>query len=332
MPPTRSLMLLAAILGTTLVPHAWGGEDFTMPYQCKPQFHAQAQFTETTATYDLQGMCAYVDSGGNASSVWTFYGKGTFTAGTPTGKATEQYTFSSPQGNSEMLLSMNCFGDPWIDGGICDRNSLRIAWKGLTFPPLMDQFSPSGPIPPPFSASYLRRDPPRIQAYKAQRQTYLTQLQQERQAKISGLPQQVPGALDQTINAPYMPTILSPAEGAQFVRGGPMLLMVRAPEKDTLGNLVQIEFQLCVFDQAKNACNWLSQGIEGKVAVPDLLAGTYRLPPRIADKPGTWRLRVQRPADPVARTAAGYPSVWRRFVIVVPGGQTGPSRGPVFGR
>lgn len=272
MTPIRSLILLAMILGTSTISQAWGAEDFSMPFQCKPQFHGQAQFTEGTANYDIQGLCGYVDNHGNYSSVWTFYGKGTYIAGIPMGKGQEHYTFTSPQGTVDLQLTMDCYSDPWIDDGLCTPNTLRMSWKGSVPPQLMRQFSPNGPVAPPFSASYLRGDRTMIQNYKAQRQTYLAQLQRERKPKISGVPKQIPGALAQTIDAPYMPTILSPAEGAQFVRGGPVLLMVKSPEKDSLGTVVQVEFQYCVFDQAKGACNWIPQGIEGRVNVSDLLA------------------------------------------------------------
>jgi hypothetical protein len=309
---------------TVFVAYAWAGEDFSAPYQCKPQFHGQAHFTETSANYDLQGLCGYALSDGSYSSSSTFYAKASYTNGKPNGMARERYSFSTPKGNSEMLLSMDCFGDPWIDAGLCSRDSLRIAWKGAEDAGLMSQFSPNSPTPPPFTASFLRGNPQVLQAYKSQRQAYLAKLQQDRQAKITAQAKQVPGVIQQTVNAPYMATILSPAEGQKFTKGGPILLMVKAPEKDTLGSFVQLEFQSCVYDPARNACNWIQQGGVAQVSVPELLAGTYRLPDRFANQNGSWRLRVQRPG--------GQASLWRSYGIIPLAAQQGPIKGPVIGR
>jgi hypothetical protein len=230
---------------------------------------------------------------------------------------------------------MDCFGDPWIDGGLCNRDSLRITWTGKIGTTLGKYWSLEGPIPPPFSASYLRRDNQHLQTYKSQRQAYLANLQQERAKRqhdqVAAQAKPVPG-LSEKLNAPYMPTILSPAEGAQFTKGGPVLLMVKGPEKDTLGNFLQIEFESCVYDQARNACNWQKRGGDGRASVPDLLAGTYRLPPAIVGEIGTWRLRVQRPVDSAARTPAGYPSLWRSFGVIPLAAQQGPMGGRKLGQ
>lgn len=325
---------VTAVSCSALVPHAWGVTLDEWPIQCKLYFR-QAQFTETTAHYDFFGACGFTK---DTSLSWTFNAKAAYTDGKPVGKAHEHFIFNSQEAPGELRLSMDCFGDPWIDGGLCSHDSLRITWSQSSgaFYVLGKHFSPDGPIPPPFSASYLRQDPQLIQAYKSQRQAYLANLQQERtkrqQARITAQAKPVPG-LSEKLNAPYMPTILSPGESAQFTKGGPVVLMVKAPERDTLGNVVQIEFQSCIYDQARNACNWTPRGIEGGVNVPDLLAGTYRLPARIVDATGSWRLRVQRPADPGTATPAGYPSQWRRFGIIPLAAQPGPIlKGPVFGR
>lgn len=325
----RSFITLAAVLCTALVPHVWGEE---WPFECKLFFPGQAQFTEMTANYDLAGACGLIKA---SSLPWTFSAKAAYADGKPVGKAQEHYTFNSQQLRGEMQLTMDCSGDPWIDDGICNRNSLKITWKGNAVVTLGKYWSLEGPIPPPFSASYLRRDRQLIQTYKSQRQAYLVNLQQERakqqQERIALQAKPVPG-LNEKLNASYMPTILSPAENAQFTKGAPVLLMVKAPEKDTLGNVVQVEFESCVYDQARNACNWQKRGGDARASVPDLLAETYRLPSTIVGETGSWRLRVQRPADPVAKIPAGYPSQWRTFGIIPLAAQQAPIRAPALGR
>lgn len=322
----RPVLALTVLCHTALVPHTWAEE---WPFQCNVQFQAQAQFTETTANYALFGACGLIQA---ASLTWEFSATATYTSGKPIGKAEEHYNFNKREALGEMWLSMDCFGDPWIEGGLCSRDSLRITWTGKIGTLLGKYWSLAGPIPPPFSASYLRRDPQHLQAYKSQRQAYLAKVHQDRQSKLTAQAKPVPGVIEETVNAPYMPTILSPAEGAQFVRGAPILLMVKPPEKDILGNTVQVEFQSCVFDPARNTCNWTPRGADGRVNVPDLLAGTYRLPARIVGETASWRLRVQRPADSITKTPAGYPSVWRKFVIVPPAAQQGPMGGPKLGQ
>lgn len=333
----QSLVALVAMSWIALASEA-SGTDFSLRYDCKAQFNGQAHFTENSGTYELSGLCS--GAGGQGES-WTFRATGSYADGKRIGRGVEQYTFytnlqGTGPGNATMRLSMDCFGDPWIDDGLCNRDSLRISWTGSPSTILTDLFSPSGQYAPPFTASFLRNDRQLIQTYKSQRQAYLANLQQERakrqQARITAQAKPVPG-LSEKLTAPYMPTILSPGESAQFTKGGPVLLMVKPPERDTLGNVVQIEFQSCVYDQARSACNWIPRGIEGGVTVPDLLAGTYRLPARIVGETGSWRLRVQRPADPAAKTPAGYPSQWRRFGIMPLAAQPGPIlKGPVFGR
>ncbi len=302
---------------------------------CTVTQYGKGTFTETSAIYPMQGNCW------DGQTNWTWQGQGGYQAGKQFGTAQEGFTFASPQGNGRIRLTMGgCYSDPWIDDGICNRNELRISWEG---PGSVDaltrllSYDPGGPIPPPFSASLLRRDrdhPAQIQAFRTQRQNDLQALaakrKQEQLERLTGQPPKgaVQGA--RVIDLMYRPTILSPGEGGQYVVGKPIGLMVKPPEKDILGTVLKITYQNWVCDQS-GKCWWNPAGAESPVSVAEAQAGAYRLKSNDLSRRGRWRINVQR----VEPAPLGAESPWRNFSVITAAqqtGPTGPTKGPVFGR
>lgn len=333
----RLVRITPAILYTTLFiapSTAWPlGTNFRIATpECNQPTFMQAIFREGVSNYRLGGICVSYYGG---RKTWTYYAQGAYGVDPKDprlGTAQEQYDFVSGGEKVQLRLHMRCLNDPWLDNGICSRESLTLNWSGTESQPVLSYvLSPENTqITPPFTASFLRRDSATLQAYRAQRQRDLAaiaeQRKREQMERLTGQPPKEATQGARIVDLMYRPEILSPGEGAQYVIGKPIMLMVKPPAKGVLGSTLIVHYQHCNWNQSRNACDWATYKKENNVKTMDAQAGAYQL--RWADKTGRWRINVVNSAD-------GVESPWRNFTVITVAQQIGPNpsaKGPVFGR